>query len=136
MPPKGKSRILSDLRSKILAVSDIRTELVDVPEWGVSVEVRSMTARDRTRIMSEATKNDGVIDIGFMYVETVLVSSYDPETGMRIFNDDDRDAIMGKAASAIDRLASVGMRLSGIDQEAQDNTKRGFPEESAEEVPV
>ena len=136
MPPKGKSRTLSDLRSTILAASDIRSQIVEVPEWGVSVEVRSMTARDRTRIMSEASKNDGVVDIGFMYVETVLTSTYDPETGLRVFEDSDRDAVMAKSASAIDRLAVLGMQLSGIDQEAQDNAKRQFPEESSEEVPV
>lgn len=119
---------MSDLRSKILAANDIRSEVVEIPEWDVSVEVRSMTAADRARIIELAAAEDGRVGVGAMYLETVLVSVYDPETGERLFGDADRDAVMGKSAAAIDRLATIGMRLSGIDTEAQENAKRQFPE--------
>lgn len=122
---------MSDLRSKILAANDIRAELVEIPEWDVTVEVRSMTAADRARIIELAAAEDGRVGVGAMYMETVLVSVYDPESGERLFSDADRDAIMGKSAAAIDRLATIGMRLSGIDAEAQDNAKRQFPGEAA-----
>ena len=38
---------------------------------------------------------------------------------------------MGKSASAIDRIATVGMRLSAMDAKATDDAKVTFPEESA-----
>ena len=66
-----------------------------------------------------------------MYVETVIASAYDPETGLRIFTDADRDALMSKSASAIDRIATVGMRLSAMDAKAADDAKVTFPEKSA-----
>jgi hypothetical protein len=119
------------LRDKILAADDIQSELVDVPEWGVTVEVRGMNGADRSRILEMASSSDdGKIGVGTMYVETVIAATYDPETGERVFSAADRDGLMGKSAAAIDRIATVGMRLSAMDKEAQDDAKRRFPEES------
>lgn len=118
------------LREKILAADDIASETVEVPEWGVTVEVRGMNGADRSRILeTAASSEDGKIGIGAMYVETVIASTYDPETGLRIFTDADRDDLMSKSASAIDRLATVGMRLSAMDGKAADQAKVTFPEE-------
>ena len=120
------------LREKILAAEDIQSELVEVPEWGCIVEVRGMNGADRSRILeAAASSEDGKIGIGSMYVETVIASAYDPETGERIFSNNDRDVLMSKSASAIDRIATVGMRLSAMDAKATDDAKVTFPEESA-----
>jgi len=125
------------LRDSILAADDIDTELVEIPEWDVTVEVRGMTGADRSRILEVAAAGgDGGINIGSMYVETVIASTYDPETGVRIFSQSDKDAILGKSAAAIDRLAQVGMRLSGMDTTAQDAAGKRFPEGTAEAVSV
>lgn len=120
------------LRDKILAAEDIRSEIVDIPEWGVKVEVRGMNGSDRSRILDAAAAagSEG-LSVGTMYVDTVIASAYDPESGVRIFSDSDKDALLGKSASAIDRLAEVGMRLSGMSVEAQDNAKKRFPEDTA-----
>jgi hypothetical protein len=120
------------LREKILAAEDIQSEIVDVPEWNVKVEVRGMNGSDRSRILdSAAAAGSSGLSVGAMYVDTVIATVYDPDSGLRIFSDADRDALLGKSASAIDRLAEVGMRLSGMSVEAQDNAKKRFPEESA-----
>lgn len=118
------------LRETILAADDIASEIVEVPEWGVKIEVRGMNGADRSRILSRAAEGSG-ISVGDMYVDTVIASCYDPESGERVFTAADKDALLGKSASAIDRLATVGMRLSGMNQEAQDDAKKQFPEESA-----
>lgn len=124
------------LRDQILASDDIPTELVEVPEWGVIVEVRGMNGADRARIIEEAAATSGGMGVGSMYAETVITSCYDPETGERVFAPSDLPALMTKSASAIDRLATVGMRLSGMAPEAQDDAGRRFPEESAQEDAV
>jgi hypothetical protein len=86
---------------------------------------------ERFRPFPHLGVDDGKISIGNMYVETVIASAYDPETGERVFSDADRDVLMSKSAAAIDRIAQVGMKLSAMSAEAQDDAKRRFPEESA-----
>lgn len=118
------------LRDKIIASDDIASELVEVPEWDVILEVRGMTGGDRSKILESAANNDGGISVGTMYVDTVIASTYDPDTNERVFSESDKDALMRKSAAAIDRLATVGMRLSAMDQNAQDDAKKQFPEEA------
>ena len=118
------------LRDKIIASDDIASELVEVPEWDVILEVRGMTGGDRSKILENAANNDGGISVGTMYVDTVIASTYDPDTNERVFSESDKDALMQKSAAAIDRLATVGMRLSAMDQNAQDDAKKQFPEEA------
>jgi len=108
------------IRDQILALNDIPSEIVDVPEWGVKVEVRGMTGAERTRIMDMATKNSGDFNLQFVYPEIVIATSFDTESGEQIFKPSDKDAILAKSASALDRLASVGMRLSGFTSESAD----------------
>jgi hypothetical protein len=46
---------MADLRGKIFSADDITKELLVVPEWGVSVEIRSMTAGQRATLTEGAT---------------------------------------------------------------------------------
>lgn len=94
-----------------------------------------MNGHARSRILDSASAN-GVVSVGSMYVDTVVAACFDPETGEPIFSPSDRDALMQKSAGAIDRLAEVGMRLSGMSATGTDDAKRRFPEELAPEVSV
>jgi len=106
------------IRDQILAKQDIPSEMVDVPEWGVKVEVRGMTGAERTRIMDKATQNAGDVNLQFVYPEIVIATAFDPETGEQVFKPSDRDALLAKSATALDRIAAVGMRLSGFTAES------------------
>jgi len=108
------------IRDQILAAQDIPSETVDVPEWGVKVEVRGMTGAERTRIMDLAMGNNGEVNLQFVYPEIVIATSFDPESGEQIFRPMDRDALLAKSANALDRIAAVGMRLSGFTQDSVD----------------
>lgn len=116
------------LRDQILAVKDISTETVEIPEWGLTVEVRGMTAAERTRIMNLAMKDGGDLDLQMVYPEIVIATTFDPESGMQVFEPSDRDALLGKAATAVDRIALVGMRLSGFTKEAADEAGKDSSE--------
>jgi len=109
------------IRDQILAKQDIPSEMVDVPEWGVKVEVRGMTGAERTRIMDKATQNAGDVNLQFVYPEIVIATAFDPETGEQVFKPSDRDALLAKSATALDRIAAVGMRLSGFTAESADD---------------
>ena len=108
------------LRDQILNSNDIPKELVKVKEWGISIEVRGMTGAERTRIMDKAVDQQGGVNLQFVYPEIVIATSFDDITGEQIFKPSDRDTLLTKSAVALDRLAQVGMKLSGFTQESSD----------------
>ena len=42
------------LRDQIMKAKDINGELMDIKEWGVKVEIRTMTARERAKMPQPA----------------------------------------------------------------------------------
>ncbi len=118
------------LRDKIFSSDDITKELVDVPEWGVSVEIRSMTALERAKLMEGATINGDKVNVGLMYALTVIATCYDPESGLPIFTENDKEAILSKNGSVIERLATKAMGNSGLTEKAVDEASARFHQES------
>lgn len=108
------------LRDQILNSQDIQKESVTVPEWGATLEMRGMTGAERTRIMDLAMDSGGALNLQTVYPEIVISTAFDPETGEKVFSPEDRAALLSKSANALDRVALVGMRLSGFTQESAD----------------
>lgn len=108
-----------DLRNKILSSKDLKSELVHVPEWDVEVLVQSMTAGERGEVLEAVRDLSGAIRLGKMQTLVALKCARDPETKARIFEDGDLDVLAGKLAAAVDRIATAGMRLSGMTEETQ-----------------
>jgi hypothetical protein len=121
------------IRDQILAVQDIPTQLVEVPEWGVKIEVRGMTGAERTRIMDKATAA-GEMNLQMIYPEIVIATSFDPLTGEQVFVPEDRDILLSKSATALDRVAMVGMRLSGFTKESADELGKDSSETASEDL--
>lgn len=115
------------IREQILNADDIETELVEIPVWGVTVEVRSMDGRSRTRLLRNAASSDGVVDMETLYPEMVIRCSFDPESGERIFVEDDADALLSKAAGPLEMLAMAAMRVSGMTSDAIDVAGKDSP---------
>lgn len=121
------------LRDRIFAAEDIPTESVEIPQWDLVLEVRGMTGADRTRLLESAVDaKSGEVDLKVIYPDVVILCTFDPDSGERVFEDGDRDALMSKSAQAIDKLANVGMRLSGFEnKEGKDAAAAAFPEAPA-----
>lgn len=115
------------LRDQILNSNDIPKELVKVKEWNIEIEVRGMTGAERTRILDLAQAGDGM-NLQMVYPEIVISTAFDAETGEKIFNPEDRTALLSKSANALDALATVGMRLSGFLAETSDDLGKGSSE--------
>jgi hypothetical protein len=111
---------MSNLSAQIFAVDDIETELVEVKVWGVTVLVKSMTAKDRARMVGNAAGSNGQFNLEDVLPDLVIHCTFDPETNERVFMPNDRDALMAKSAAAIEQIATVAMRLSGMDEDAVD----------------
>jgi hypothetical protein len=111
---------MSSLSDQIFAVDDIESELLEVKVWGVTVLVKSMTAKDRARMIGNSTTVTGQFNLEQVLPDLVIHCTYDPETGERVFLESDREALMAKSASAIEEIASVALRLSGMGDDSAD----------------
>ena len=108
------------LRETILAANDIESEIVDIPAWGVQVEVRSMDGRSRAKMLASAAGENGEVNLENLYPEMVILCSFDPETGERIFEPSDTDALLAKSAGPLEQVALAAMRVSGMTKDALD----------------
>jgi hypothetical protein len=117
------------LRDSIFSADDITKELMEVPEWGVTVEIRSMTAAERAKLGEGATQGDKT-DVGLMYALTVIATVYDPETGLPVFTENDKEAILSKSGAVIERLATKALGSSGLTDKAVETSQARFPKES------
>jgi hypothetical protein len=110
-----------NLRDKILAAADIPSEPITIPEWDVEILVKGMSAGDRIALMQEAfDQQTQQVNMAKVYPDVVVACCHDPKTGEAIFSAADKDAILGKASAAVEKIAEVGLRLSGIGKEADD----------------
>lgn len=110
-----------NLRDKILAAKDIPSEPLHVKEWGVDLLVKGMSAGERISLMQSAyDQKTGQVNMAAVYPDVVVSCTFDPVTDEPIFTSGDKDALMGKSAAAIETIAGVGLRLSGIGQTEED----------------
>lgn len=115
---------MTDLRTLILAADDTQKESVEIPEWGVTVEVRGMTGVERAAFMTSCFDAETqTVKFDRLYPEVVIACTFNPEDGSKVFEATDRDVLNTKAASATERIAKAAMRLSGIDEKASERAK-------------
>ncbi len=113
-----------ELKDKILAAQDLDAEMLEIPEWDVIIEVRSPTAGDRARLLTQFVNPDsGVVENDKMQAAVAVMCCFDPESGERLFDEDDIPALMAKAARPVERIFRVGNRLSGLTEDVIDEGK-------------
>lgn len=103
-------------RSAILAVSDLKNEIVDVPEWGGSVHVRTMSGSERDRFEAEHAK-DPSKDFRARIVATTVCD----EHGVSLFEPTDVPSLGKKSCAALDRITDVAIRLNGFSKKDQED---------------
>lgn len=108
------------LRDRILSASDIQTTKMHIEAWGVDLEIRTITAVERSRLIAECTRADNTIDMEKMYPLLLIAGVYDPDDGSKVFTTEDIAAIQDKSASAVEQVAQEVMRLSGMNGKAVD----------------
>lgn len=114
---------MSDLRALILAKDDRTYEEVPVPEWGVTVTVKSLTAGEKDEYdeslikMRKQGKRGRVSPVAStkhmrakMVVKAVCLGVGNPAP---MFTDSDIETISAKNGKAIDLLYDVAVRLCG-----------------------
>lgn len=113
-------------KDQILSANDLPYRDVEVPEWGGSVRVRTMTGGERDAFEASIYDRDGDrielnrIDFRAKLLSKVLVD----EKGQRLFSDKDIAALSGKSVKAINRLFEVAQEINGLSKEEQTEIKK------------
>lgn len=106
-------------KEAILGADDIRTERVEIPEWGGEVMVRGLTGRQRDQWEQSMTVRRGKKveqDLRDFRARLAVLCVVD-ETGQPVFHAGDIDALANKSGSALDKIYTVAAKLSGISEE-------------------
>lgn len=115
-------RILT--RADILQADDLPRELVEVPEWGGSLYVYSMTGTERDAFEDSTTeirqvgRGKPTVKHRFDNIRAKMCARcIKDEDGVRLFTEEDVEALGRKSAKALDRVFAVAQRLNGFSQE-------------------
>lgn len=124
-------------RAAILAVPDITTEDVDVPEWGGVVRVRGLTASQRDAFEAASLQGKGKntsVNLHNLRARLVALCIVD-EDGNQLFAERDVHVLGQKSAAAIDRIYDTATRLSGIgENDVEELTKNSESDQSDDSI--
>jgi len=105
-----------DIRQAILDADDLPTEPIDVPEWDMTVYVRSMTGYERDLYEGGLISKTGLPMSERMLNlrSTLVVLCTVDENGERIFTDDDKQLVGQKSAKALERIVEAAQRMNEL----------------------
>jgi hypothetical protein len=105
-------------RDAILAAEDKPNEILEVPEWGGSVRIRTMSGEERDAFEEAMIQGRGrnrrvnLHNIRANLTAQVLVD----EEGARLFTQADIVLLGQKSARALDRIYDAASRLNGLSE--------------------
>jgi len=107
------------LRDQIAAAKDAPIEVMEVPEWKLTIELRGMSAGERVSMTTESfDANTNQPNLRALYPRVLIACVFDPKTGERVFQEGDSEMILSKAGTVVDRIAIAALQLSSADQNA------------------
>jgi len=103
-------------KQTILNADDLPREKVAVPQWGGDVFVRTLTGTERDEFEQSCINSKGKNkDMNLKNIRARLcVLCICEESGNRLFDARDVDALGKKSASALDLVFAVAQRLNGL----------------------
>lgn len=112
-------------REDILAADDLTTEEVDVPEWGGSVLVKSLSGVERDAYEDSLRYFvDGKVIPNSENARAKLVArTVVDEAGNRIFGDEDVNALGLHSALVLNRVWEKAAQMSGLTDEDVEDAK-------------
>ena len=103
---------MSLTKDQILRADDLPREQVDVPEWGGSVFVRTMTGAERDAFEQSIVEDSGR-NLANLRARLAVLTVVDAD-GARLFADSDAMVLGGKSAAALSRVFNVAQRLNAL----------------------
>jgi hypothetical protein len=122
MATKRNELPLLEDAAAVLDLSDLTDELVDVPEWGYRLRVRSLTGTERDAFevsLLESRGKSREVNLRDMRAKLVAASVRKSDDS-RVFTDGQVVAFGRKNAAALQRVFRVAQRLSGLAEDEVD----------------
>jgi hypothetical protein len=122
-------------RDQILDYDDLKTVDVEVPEWGGTVRLRMLTAKERDAFEASTVETRGnkmkqnLANIRARLVSLCIVD----ESGKRVFESGDVARLGEKSAAALQRLFNKCNELNGLTDEDVEDLAEGFGESQSED---
>lgn len=111
-------------KKDILSHDDLKSEVVDVPEWGGSVKVSTMSAFSRDRFEASITKIGGGMNMNNIRAKLAIATLVDDDN-QPMFDEKDIEALGKKSCAALDRVFEAAQRLNLIsDKEVETLAKK------------
>lgn len=118
------------IRDLIAGANDIEVRQEEVPEWGVTLELRAFSLEARSGFLD--SMGVGTLDdeeqvkgaMKRMYPAMLIAACHDPETGAPAFTEEDVPMLLGKNGKVVDRLGDVIMKMNGMTEGAIDDAKK------------
>lgn len=112
---------MSRISSLVAQADDLHTEPVSCPEWGVTINVRSMDGNGRSAFMQRlADARENGEAVASIETDLLVACCFDPEDDSQCFVADDIPMLLTKSGAVIGRLSAVAMRQSGLDAKAEE----------------
>jgi hypothetical protein len=105
-------------RDSILNAKDLKTEDLEVPEWGGTIRIRTMTGHARQEYYKTTAGKDGTPK---NVMEALIVACAIDEKGEPLFTSADLHALAQKSSLAINRVFEKAAELNGLTQKAVDD---------------
>jgi len=110
------------IKDKIRSSADMARESITVDEWDVTLEVRSMSARQRARFASSFDQGETTDRIETLWRSVLTSCCFDPETGELLFDDSDMEWLLNeKSGVVVDRIVNACLEVSGLKEKSVDD---------------
>lgn len=105
---------MASIREKVLGCNDLGSEVLEVPEWGVTFKVKGLSRGALQALLKSCTDEKGVVD-NDKFVPTLLVATLcDPLNDQPAFQKEDLEALDGKAVKPLMMAYHVATRVCGL----------------------
>lgn len=112
------------LRDDIFAVNDRKIEPVQVPEWGKTLYVRSLSGAERDTMETALLNANRAGTLKGLGRAIVAVAYGCDETGASIWTQEDAPALADKNANALERIRKAGDVLNKLDTSAEETLEK------------
>ncbi|MFM0330654.1 hypothetical protein [Paraburkholderia strydomiana] len=102
-----------ETKTAVLGAAHLKTETVDVPEWGDGVTVIVSEMSGLARDAFYAKREAGKVPISESQASLLLATVVD-ESGALVLDESDIANLRAQGTAAIDRIANVAIRLNGM----------------------